>query len=149
MNADGLEPAELSLLQAARATSSRAEVVAPDRCGAMAETADGRRYPGASHHPPTCSGVGACAERVAVWTARAATEAPIVCVALWVPAGAGHHPCGACLQVLQELAPGARLVMQRGDSTPRRLDLAELLPDAFVSYLPEVPPPPAREDPTP
>jgi cytidine deaminase len=115
----------------------------------MAETADGGRYPGASHHPPDGAGVGACAERVAVWAARAATGAPIVCLALWIPAAAGHHPCGTCLQVLQELAPGARLVMQRGDGPARRLDLAELLPDAFVSYRPAPPPSPAGEDPTP
>ncbi len=149
MSDAGLGPAEQSLLQAARATSYRAEVVTPDRCGAMAETADGGRYPGASLHPPDGAGASACAERVAVWTARAATAAPIIRLALWVPAGAGQHPCGTCLQVLQELAPGARLLMQRGDEPPRRLDLAELLPDSFVSYLAAPPPPPAQEDPTP
>ncbi len=149
MTGADIAPAELALLRAARAASHRAEVGAADRCGAVAETADGGRYPGASYHPPDGVGVGACAERVAAWAARAATAAPIVCLALWVPAAAGQHPCGSCLQVLRELAPGARLVTQRGDGPPHRLVLDELLPDAFASYLAAPPPPPPEEDPKP
>jgi len=142
-------PELLSLLRSARAASCRSEAAPRERCGAVAETADGARYPGASRRPQDGTALDACAERVAVWAARAGTAAPVVRLALWAATGAGSHPCGSCLQVLRELAPGAALVMQRGDAPPRRLQPAGLLPDAFVSFEPVSPPPPAQEGPAP
>jgi cytidine deaminase len=139
-------PEELDLLRSARAAACRAQAPAPERCGAMAATADGGRFPGASLVPADAAGLCACAERVAVWSARAATTAPVVRLALWTPAGAGQHPCGSCLQVLRELAPDADLVLQRGDDPPRRLEPADLMPAAFTSFRAAAPPPPPRDE---
>jgi cytidine deaminase len=148
-----LGPETLALLRAARAAAVRSVAPAPERCGAVAATADGARFPGASLVPVDGAGPCACAERIAVWSARAATSAPVVHLALWIPTGAGQHPCGSCLQVLLELAPGAELWMQRGDDAPRRLEMSALMPAAFVDFRPappETPPPPSsRKDPLP
>jgi len=149
MTASAFAPEEEELLRAARAAARRAAAPPAGRCGAIAATADGGRFPGATLVAADGAGPCACAERIAVWSARAATSAPVVRLALWVPAPAGHHPCGSCLQILRELAPGAQVLMQRGDDPPRRLDLEFLMPAAFLGFQPVAPPPAAREDPQP
>ena len=41
-------------------------------------------------------------------------------------------PCGACRQLLAELAPGIRLSMDRGEAPPERARPERLLPGAFI-----------------
>jgi len=103
----------------------------PARCaGALARTASGG-HAGVAIELDTVPGLSVCAEQVALSAARAAGEADIRALYLWLPAAAGAHPCGRCLQVWRELAPQAPLWRQRGDGQPECLILAELLPDPF------------------
>jgi cytidine deaminase len=119
-------------LKEARAVARRAQTPARDATGAIARTRDGLIFPGVSIRLETCAALSVCAEQVALSSAVAATDEPIEEIALWVPAGAGEHPCGHCLQVWLELAPQARFVFQRGEEEPRLLDLKTLLPDPFA-----------------
>ncbi len=131
------------LLRAARRAAGRAQTPDGQRAGAAAETRDGQRFLGAAVGLPELAPLAVCAERVAVWAARAATEAPIERIAIWVEARSRAHPCGTCLQVLRELAPDARLWLQRGDRPAEEIDVESLLPDAFRTYVP-APTPPAE-----
>lgn len=66
-----------------------------------------------------------CAERVALYNAVAAGQRDIVAIAV-VAAGLDvPHPCGACLQVIAELAPHAQICM----GTPDGVHEVALLPD--------------------
>jgi len=141
-----IDAAGLALLAAARTAAGRSQAEAHERCGAAAETADGAVHPGATYAEAGCTALAACAERVAVWSARAASAAPIARIALWMPSSAGAHPCGSCLQVLLELAPGAEFLAQRGDDPPQRLGLERLMPDAFLAFQEPAPTPEHSED---
>ena len=70
-----------------------------------------------------------CAERVAITSAVAAGERNFVAIAVY-----NHDslptPCGACLQVLSELAPRARIIIAN-DAETREYLLSDLLPNAF------------------
>ncbi len=98
--------------------------------GAALITASGRVFQGANienaAYPMTV-----CAERVALFSAYAAGERVITALAVATDTDGVASPCGACRQVLLELAPHATIVLLnlRGD---RRLTMArELLPDGF------------------
>jgi cytidine deaminase len=77
-----------------------------------------------------------CAERVAVGAAVAAGERPggFEAIAIVSDDPAPATPCGVCRQVMQEIAPGARVIMasapEKGNG---RLEMTveELLPSAF------------------
>lgn len=77
-----------------------------------------------------------CAERVALGTAIAAGEQPgsFVAIAVVTDNPEPSSPCGVCRQVLDELAPGAEVIMgsapEKGDAVLRRT-VQDLLPDAF------------------
>lgn len=98
--------------------------------GAALITASGRVFQGANienaAYPMTV-----CAERVALFSAYAAGERAIAALAVVTDTAGVASPCGACRQVIFELAPHATIVLLnlRGD---RRLTTArELLPDGF------------------
>ena len=131
---DPLSSGNRELLAAAREAAGRALALPAERTGALAVTRGGARFPGAALRLPVAAGLSVCAEQVALWAARAAAAEPVVLLVLWIPAAAGDHPCGQCLQVWQELAPEAPLLLQRGDEQPRLLTLATLLPDGFWSF---------------
>lgn len=77
-----------------------------------------------------------CAERVALGTAIAAGEQPgsFVAIAVVTDNPEPSSPCGVCRQVLDELAPGAEVIMasapEKGEAVLRRT-VEDLLPDAF------------------
>ncbi|MCK4412466.1 MAG: hypothetical protein KAY32_02860 [Candidatus Eisenbacteria sp.] len=123
-------------LRMARDHARRAAGPPRERTGAVAITADGKLFPGIAVRLETATGLSVCAEQIALCAARAATDATVVTLVLWVPAAAGAHPCGQCLQVWHELAPEAPLLLQRGTGTPQRFTIGELMPDAFVSFQP-------------
>jgi cytidine deaminase len=131
-----IDAAEQAHLRAAQRHARRAPGPPRERTGAIAVTADGQSFAGIAVRLETATGLSVCAEQVALCAARAGTEAPVVALLLWVPGAAGRHPCGQCLQIWHELAPEAGLVLQRGDETPQRFELAELMPDAFVDFRP-------------
>ncbi len=137
MPTDPLTADELGLLAEARAVARRSLAPPREQAGAVALTAAGGRFPGVAVRLETAVGLSACAEQVALCAARAGGPAPIIAVALWLPAAAGEHPCGRCLQTWRELAPQAPMILQRGDDTPVRLGLDRLLPDPFTHFEPQ------------
>jgi len=72
-----------------------------------------------------------CAERVALCSALASGERAITHVALVADVIEMISPCGACRQVLWELAPGAQLLMATVDGAVQRATIRDLLPFAF------------------
>ncbi len=80
-------------------------------------------------------GLATCAERVAITSAVASGVRSFVALAV---AGAEETgpvlPCGACRQILHELAPGIAIVVA-GDIGPRVVPLTDLLPEPFDSSV--------------
>jgi cytidine deaminase len=79
-------------------------------------------------------GLTVCAERNAVAAAVAAGARRIVAVAVVTAAKPPASPCGACRQVLAEVAADDAVVLlapSRGQGPPERVTLGELLPRAF------------------
>lgn len=73
-----------------------------------------------------------CAERAAIAAAVSAGETNIQYVYISCPkAPATATPCGACRQVLYEIAPEAVLWVDRGEQIAECLRISELLPMAF------------------
>ena len=73
-----------------------------------------------------------CAERAAIAAALGAGETNIQYIYVSCPkAPANATPCGACRQVLCEIAPEAVLWMDRGEQTAECFRISELLPMAF------------------
>ncbi len=122
------------LLAEARRAARRACSPPREATGALAVTAEGARIPGTAVRLEIAAGLSICAEHAALCAARAAGDSPVQLLVLWIPAGAGAHPCGQCLQVWRELAPQAPMLFQRGDEEPRILELESLLPDAFSHF---------------
>ncbi len=75
-------------------------------------------------------GLTVCAERVAVFSAVARGMRGLVALALVTEGPEPVPPCGACRQVLAELAPHATVLSAAGKDL-RMWSLDELLPDAF------------------
>lgn len=72
-----------------------------------------------------------CAERTAIFSAIAAGERTIECVAVYTPTPAATPPCGACRQVINEFGPQARVISlcDSGERIDTTIDA--LLPGAF------------------
>ena len=102
--------------------------------GAVLEADDGRLFWGANvEHDDWTRGL--CAERVALATAISAGARAFQ--RLWVacPLSPGGTPCGACRQVLVELAldpDTSNVVIARGDDAPGVTTPGALLPGAFL-----------------
>lgn len=98
--------------------------------GCVVLAADGRLYAGANVEAADWTR-GLCAERVALAAVVAAGAGPARRVWLACLRGGGCSPCGACRQVLAELAPDAELVIGRGAGEPSIVGVGDLLPGAF------------------
>lgn len=119
-------------LTAALDAATHAVVPASDfRVGAVVVDAAGRAVRGANVEFPADWTRGLCAERVAVVAAHAAGLGPLVRVWVACTKAPGGSPCGACRQVLSDLAPGAAVVLWNGDDAPVETSAAALLPGAF------------------
>jgi len=99
--------------------------------GAAVLTANGQMFTGANienaSYPLTI-----CAERVALFCAYMATAEPVIALAVVTPTPTVASPCGACRQVIFELAPQAQIVLLNHDGSERRLTTPqELLPFGF------------------
>ncbi len=94
------------------------------------QTADGRIFSGGNienaAYPLTL-----CAERVALFSAYAAGAREIVAVAVVTPTATYASPCGACRQVLLELAPHSTIWLANQHGAYRTTTPQELLPDGF------------------
>jgi cytidine deaminase len=99
--------------------------------GAVAVDAAGRAVRGANVEVASDWTRGLCAERVAVVAAHAAGLGPLVRVWVACTRAPGGSPCGACRQVLSDMAPDAAVVLWQGDAPALVTSSAALLPGAF------------------
>ncbi len=118
------------LIAAARSARERAVVPYSNfPVGAAVLCADGRVFEGCNIENASY-GLTMCAERVALFSAVAAGCRQIEVIALVGPGAEPLSPCGACRQVMLELAPDAEVIMA-GDDTHRSRSVRELMPEAF------------------
>ncbi len=100
------------------------------RVGAAVLTADGNIFLGGNienaAYPMTV-----CAERVALFSAYAAGEHEIVALAVVTPTDDVASPCGACRQVIFELAPRSTLLLLNLSGARRLVTPQDLLPFGF------------------
>jgi cytidine deaminase len=98
--------------------------------GAAALTAEGNIFLGGNienaAYPMTI-----CAERVAIFSAYAAGEREIVALAVVTPTDAVASPCGACRQVIFELAPRSSVLLLNLSGARRLVTPEDLLPFGF------------------
>lgn len=116
---------------AARAISSRAYI--PESrfpVGCLIELGDGRLIIGVNVEHPEWSFI-ICAERNAIGTAVTYGETDIKGFYLSCPSDEDATPCGACRQVMVELAPGATVWMDRGKRPVEESKAKDLLPGFF------------------
>ena len=82
-------------------------------------------------------GLTLCAERTALFSAVAAGALDRGIKKIAVVSVHGYPPCGACRQVMQELAPEAEILIATTGGNIRRITTEALLPDAFESFEPD------------
>ena len=97
--------------------------------GAALLCADGRVFTGCNIENASF-GLTNCAERTAVFKAVSEGEQEFSTIAI-ASNGAPPYPCGACRQVLNEFAPGIRLLVTWGEDQVAETTLQELLPHGF------------------
>jgi cytidine deaminase len=120
-----------ALLQAASAALAHAYApYSHFAVGAAVQTSSGTIYPGCNVENASY-GLAICAERVAIFSALASGDRSITRLALVTGGRELITPCGACRQVLMELAPTATVVMGTLAGDRRYTTVDELLPDAF------------------
>lgn len=124
-------PDYAALIEAAHA--ARARAYAPYshfQVGAAALTAGGKIFLGANienaAYPMTV-----CAERVAIFSAYAAGEREITALAVVTPTDDVASPCGACRQVIFELAPRCEVILLNLAGARRTVAPQDLLPHGF------------------
>lgn len=120
-----------SLLAAARQAQQQAYApYSHYQVGAAVETAEGTVYTGCNIENASY-GLAICAERVALGAAMTAGARQFRRIAVVSSSEPPASPCGACRQVLAELAPDAE-VIAAGPRSVMRWTVAELLPVAFT-----------------
>ncbi|MEI7769630.1 MAG: cytidine deaminase [Chloroflexales bacterium] len=126
-----IQPDYATLADAAIAARERAYApYSQFRVGAAALTAGGKIFLGGNienaAYPMTV-----CAERVAIFSAYAAGEREIVALAVVTPTDDVASPCGACRQVISELAPRSSVLLLNLSGARRLVTPQDLLPFGF------------------
>lgn len=126
------EPNWTELEAAARQAAANAYVpYSRFAVGAALLTAEGRLFSGCNVEN-AAYGLTNCAERTAVFSARAATRTEEVqAVCIYTPTATPTPPCGACRQVLNEFGPTMRVRMICDGPEVVDTTLDQLLPGAF------------------
>lgn len=119
-----------ALLQAAKEAQERSySPYSEYAVGAALLAADGAVYKGANIENAVYP-LSLCAERVAIF--KAVSEGQHDFEAIAVVTRDGGSPCGACRQVMAELAPNAVvLIADQNGNVVQETSVAELLPGAF------------------
>ena len=99
--------------------------------GAAVLTASGRVVRG-SNVENASFGLTICAERSAMFSAVGDGLRDFVAIAIAGPPGPATPPCGACRQVLMELAPRITVYFRDAQGRLVRRTALQLLPDAFA-----------------
>lgn len=119
------------LLDAARAGRQRAYApYSRFSVGAAVRTGSGRIFEGGNVENASY-GLTVCAERVALFAAICSGERTVTDIAVVGDVPRPLSPCGACRQVMVELAPRARVIMATTSGESQVTDVAALLPIAF------------------
>ena len=125
------EAAWEALLAAAKAASARAYCpYSRFAVGAAVQTTDGRVF-AACNVENASYGLAICAERNAIFHAVAAGARDIVAIAVYTPTPAYTTPCGACRQVLLELAANADVLCGCDGAGRGHFTVQALLPHGF------------------
>lgn len=128
----GIDPDIQPLVEQARLARERAHAVHSGfRVGAALEDAEGGVWTGCNVESSSY-GLSLCAERVAL--AKALSEGAFEFRRMAVVAESDRvvYPCGGCLQLLADYAPGIRLILHNPATDETRVHrLAELLPYPF------------------
>ena len=104
--------------------------------GAALLTADGRVFQGCNIENASF-GLTNCAERTAMFKAVSEGVRGFTTIAI-AAKNSAPWPCGACRQVLNEFAPGIRVIVTWGDGQVAEAPLSHLLPYGFgPESLPE------------
>ena len=106
------------------------------RVGAAVLDAAGSVHTGANVENASF-GLTLCAERAALAAAVAAGALEHGVTRVVVVTNEGYTPCGACRQVILELAPDATVIVAAPGGPARRFTPAGLLPDAFRTFEPD------------
>ena len=119
------------LVEAAKEASSKAYAPYSGlRVGAAVTTEDGEVFTGCNVENASY-GLTMCAERVALFSALAKGAKDITAVAVYADSPTPTPPCGACRQVIHELAPDSVVVIGRPDGEHITKSARSLLPFAF------------------
>ena len=123
-NQNDLIAAALQAQQQAYAPYSQFKV------GAAIVTGSGAVYHGCNVENASY-GLTMCAERVAIFSAKAAGESEFLAVA--IASAGGVAPCGACRQVLAEFAPTLPVIMidSNNPAHVQESNMSQLLPCHF------------------
>ena len=123
------------MLQAARAVRNGRQVSDYVSCGEVAaavRSKSGRIYTGVC--VDTCSTLGICAERNAIFNMLTNDEQEIDRVLAVMPDGRGGAPCGACRELMVQLMPddypSVRILLD--NETGREATLGELTPEWWI-----------------
>lgn len=100
------------------------------RVGAVAEDAGGATHAGVNVESASF-GLTLCAERAVLARAVADAAPSVVAIGVGRADGAPIVPCGACRQLIHELAPDARIAYRGPDGTVRERAAGDLLPEPF------------------
>ncbi|MGI6486067.1 MAG: cytidine deaminase [Tepidanaerobacteraceae bacterium] len=123
---------EKQLVKRAIEAMSKAYVPYSNFCvGACAEASDGTYYTGCNIENSSY-GLTICAERVALFKAFSEGRREIVALAVAADVDEPVSPCGACRQVIAELASNSVVILSNRDGTRvEKLAPEDLLPNWF------------------
>lgn len=124
---------EKELIEKAKEASLRAYAPYSNfRVGAALELESGRVILGCNVENASY-GLTNCAERTALFTAIAEGETKYKKLVIFVDRSDFTPPCGACRQVINELAPDAEILLVNSNNDIKRTNIKELLPLSFGS----------------
>ena len=110
------------------------EYVTAGEVSAAIESASGKIYTGVC--VDTCSTLGICAERSAIFQMLAAGEHEIRRVLAVLPDGTSGPPCGACRELMVQLMPETYkdIEIMANRETGEIIKLGELTPRWWITY---------------